>query len=195
MVERVRTAEGDAWQVHGELRAGTRELHGIRLMASGLDHAQWNNGDVTAADADVEGARAFYAELGVPWGVRVPCELEWAHGRKLFRKRLMGLDAQSFVPAPVVPGLRLELSTDLKTVVGVDALAFGSEPAEAWARGHVGASRVETALAWLDGEPVATAYAVRSDGWAGPCVYLAGVGVVPGARRRGVGAAVSSWLV
>ena len=33
------------------------------------------------------------------------------------------------------------------------------------------------------------------DGWAGPCVYLAGVGVVPSARRRGVGAAVSSWLV
>ena len=69
------------------------------------------------------------------------------------------------------------------------------EPVTAWARGHLGAPRVETALAVLDGSPVGTAYAIRSDGLAGPCVYLAGVAVVPDARRRGVGAAISSWLI
>ena len=61
-------AEGDAWQVHGALRAGARSLRGIRLMASGLGHPQYNNADVPAADADVDGARAWYAALGVPWG-------------------------------------------------------------------------------------------------------------------------------
>src|SRR6478735_8314663 len=117
MDTRVRTAEADAWQVHGELRAGTRALHGIRCMASGLPHAQWNNGDVTATDADVEGARAFYARLGVPWGVRVPAEFPWAHGRLLFRKRLMGVVAEDFRPAPDVPGLTIEPTTDLEAVV------------------------------------------------------------------------------
>ena len=42
------------------------------VMASGLPHAQWNGADVTGPDADLEGARAFYAERGLPWGVRVP---------------------------------------------------------------------------------------------------------------------------
>jgi GNAT superfamily N-acetyltransferase len=193
-VNRIRTAEGDAWQVHGQLRAGTLTLHGIRLMASGLDHPQWNNGDVTAPDADVEGARRFYARLGVPWGVRVPADMEWAHGRRLFRQRLMGVLADGFVPAPEVPGLSVALTTDVETVVRIDAEAFGGEPAEAWARGHVGAPQVETALALLNGSPVGTAYAVLSDGLAGPAVYLAGVAVVPSARRQGVGAAISSWL-
>ena len=78
---------------------------------------------------------------------------------------------------------------------GVDAEAFGGEPVTEWARGHLGAPRVETALARLNGSPVGTAYAIRSDGLAGPCVYLAGVAVVPSARRRGVGAAISSWLI
>jgi GNAT superfamily N-acetyltransferase len=192
---RVRTAEGDAWQVHGELRAGVRTLRGLRVMASGLAHPQWNNADVTAADADVEGARAFYASLGVPWGVRVPTELPWTQGRHLFRKRLMGLSAASFVPAPAVPGLRLELTTELETVVAIDASAFGGEPVREWVRGHLGAPRVETALARLDGVAVGTAYAVLSDGLAGRCVYLAGVAVLPEARRRGVGGAISSWLL
>ena len=99
MNTRVRTAEGDAWQVHGELRAGTRTLHGIRCMASGLPHAQWNNGDVSAPDAELEGAHEFYAALGVPWGVRVPAGMRWRAGHHLFRKRLMGLRAEDFVPA------------------------------------------------------------------------------------------------
>jgi len=127
----------------------------------------------------------------------VPAELPWAHGRKLFRMRLMGLAAEAFVPAPSVPGLGIRAATraDLDTVVSLDAAAFGGEPQRAWTEPQLGAAPVETALATLDGEPVATAYAIRSDGRAGPCLYLAGVGVVPHARRRGIGAAVSSWLL
>jgi GNAT superfamily N-acetyltransferase len=56
-------------------------------------------------------------------------------------------------------------------------------------------TRITTALATLDGEPAGTGYAIRTDGRGGPALYLAGVAVAPHARRRGVGAALSSWLV
>jgi len=36
---------------------------------------------------------------------------------------------------------------------------------------------------------------VRSDGEAGPCLYVAGVGVLAQARRRGVAAQMTSWLL
>jgi GNAT superfamily N-acetyltransferase len=200
----VRAAHADAWEAQGRLRepygGGALELRGIRLMASGLPHPQWNNGDVTALDADLEGAREFYARRGVPWGVRVPCELPWPHGRKLFAKRLMGLEATRFRPSAGVPGLTVRRAgpEDLDAVLGVDCAAFAADAAEErpWIEPHLEtANGVETALAELGGEPVATAYALRSDGRAGPCLSLAGVAVLPRARGRGLGAAVSSWLL
>ena len=51
------------------------------------------------------------------------------------------------------------------------------------------------AVASLDDDAVGTAYCLRSDGPAGPAAYVAGVGVLPTARRRGVAAAMSAWLV
>jgi len=42
---------------------------------------------------------------------------------------------------------------------------------------------------------VATGYCVRTDGDAGPAGYVAGIGVLPDARRTGIGGALSSWLV
>ena len=137
--------------------------------------------------------------LGVPWGVRVPVGIEWSAGRLLFRKRLMGLERADFRPAPAVPGLRVRAAgaSDFETVLHVDALAFESDPEEGreWLAGQLGAAPVVSALAELDDEPVATAYSLRSDGLAGPCLYLAGIGVLGHARRRGVGAAISSWLL
>src|SRR3954468_19343155 len=51
----VRVAHADAWEAHGRFRAGSgggfARLPGIRLMASGLPHPQWNNGDVLDPDA------------------------------------------------------------------------------------------------------------------------------------------------
>lgn len=192
MRERVRTAHGDAWQVHGALRAGAEERRGIRLMASGLDHPQWNNADVTAADADIAGAAEWYAQRGVPWGMRVPRELPWTHGRFLFEKRLMGLEPGAFVPAAPAD---VRVADDLDTVVAIDAAAFESEPAHGWLAPQFAAPRFETALAYLDGEPVGTGYSVRSDGRAGPCLYIAGVAVLPGARGRGIGTALTAWLI
>lgn len=200
---RVRTAHADMWQVEGRLReplgGGALELRGIRLMASGLAHPQWNNGDVTDPDADVEGAREFFAQRGLPWGVRVPAGMPWPHGRHLFHKRLMGLSAADFRPAPEVLGLRVELAepADLDAVVAVDSASFGEDPAlvRPWYSPHISAPGAEVALATLGGEPVATAFTVRSDGRAGPCLYLGGVAVLEQARRRGVGAAISSRLL
>lgn len=93
--------------MRAERGGGACELRGIRLSASGIAHPRWNNGDVTAADADVERARGFFATRGVPWGVRAPVGMPWAHGQLLFRKHLMGLHAADHRPAPGVPGLRV----------------------------------------------------------------------------------------
>jgi GNAT superfamily N-acetyltransferase len=201
--ERVRTAHADMWQVQGRLRehtgGGAAELRGIRLMASGIAHPQWNNGDVTGPDADLEGAREFFAQRGVPWGVRVPAGMPWPHGRRLFRKRLMGLPATGFRPAPEVPGLRIELAgpAQLDAVVAVDSAAFGEDSAlvRLWFEPHLTAPCAAVVLATIDGVRVATAHTVLSDGRAGSCLYLGGVAVLEQARRRGVGAAVSGWLL
>jgi ribosomal protein S18 acetylase RimI-like enzyme len=198
---RVQTAHADAWEAHGHLRepygGGVATARGIRLMASGLPHPQWNNGDVGAPDADIAAAREFYAGYGVPWGVRVPAGMPWSHGRHLFSKRLMGLAPAAFASAPSVPALSLRAATpaDLGTVAAIDAEAFESDPSEAWIEPLLHSARAVVALAELGGEPVGMAYSLRSDGLAGPCLYVAGVGVVGAARRRGVGAAMSSWLL
>jgi GNAT superfamily N-acetyltransferase len=200
---RVRTAHADGWAVEGLLRepfgGGVSTLRGIRVMASGLDHPQWNGADVTGPYADLEGARAFYAERGVAWGVRVPAGMAFKAGRHLFRMRLMGLLAGGLQAAPAVEGLTLRPAgpDDLETVLHVDTCAFGSDPDlyRPWTAPHLGASQITVVLAELGGEAVGTAYALRSDGAAGPAVFLAGVGVVEGARRRGVAAAMSAWLL
>jgi len=201
--DRVRTAHGDAWEAEGRMRVerggGACELRGIRLSASGIAHPQWNNGDVTAADADIEGARVFFAARGVPWGVRVPAGMPWAHGRLLLCKRLMGLQAAEHRPARGVPGLSVRAAgpADLSTVVRIDAEAFGAEPGleRQWLEPHLSAPRCTVALAELDGAPAGTGYSLRSDGRAGPCLYVAGVAVAAAARRRGVAARITSWLL
>jgi GNAT superfamily N-acetyltransferase len=200
---RVQVAHADAWQAEGRLReadgGGVLEVPGLRLMASGLPSAQWNSGDVTAADADLDAARAFYAERGAAWGVRVPVGLWWPHGRHVLTLRLMALDPARFRPAPETDAVTVRAATaaDFDTVLAIDAEAFGADPAleRPWLAPHIDATAVTTALATLDGEPAGTGYAVATDGRAGPALYLAGVAVRARARRRGVGAALSSWLL
>jgi len=200
---RVRTAHADAWAVEGMLRerqgGATAALRGIRVMASGLPHPQWNGADVTGPDADLDGARAFFAERRLPWGVRVPVGIPWGAGRHLFRMRLMGLAEADFRPAPDVPGLALREAgpAEAGVVLAIDAAAFGADPRlqGPWIEPHLDAPGITVALAELAGEPVGTAYTLRSDGAAGPAVFLAGVAVAAAARRRGIAAAMSSWLL
>lgn len=200
----VRTAHADAWALQGALRApsggGAVELPGIRLMASGIAHPQWNSGDVHDPSAvDIAQVTRWYGTRGLPWGVSVPAGAAWSHGRFLFRKRLMGLPAPDLREPAGVPGLTVRRAglADLAAVLAVDVEAFGADPAleRRWLEPHLTADAATVVLGELDGEPVATAYSLRSDGWTGPALYVGGVAVVRGARRRGIGAAVSGWLV
>ena len=202
-LSRVQVAHADAWQVEGRLRApyggGALEVRGLRLMASGLAGPQWNSGDVTARDADLAAARAFYAARGTAWGLRVPAGMAWRHGRRLKTLRLMAVEGDAFAPVPVPRGMAIRAAgpDDLETVLAIDAEAFHEDPDEerGWIAPRLGARGLTTALATLGGDPVGTGLAIRTDGRAGPALYVAGVAVTGAARRLGVGAAVSSWLV
>jgi GNAT superfamily N-acetyltransferase len=175
------------------------ELRDLVAITAGFEAAGVNSGDVMGPDPDLDGARAFYDAHGVTWGLRVPEEMPWAHGRLLFRRRLMGLDRAAFRPTDAAPGLSVRAAgpEDLETALHIDSTAFGLDREEnrRWLEPLLSAERVEFALGSLGDLAVGTAYVLRSDGGAGPSAYLAGVAVLPEARRRGVGAGVSSWLL
>jgi GNAT superfamily N-acetyltransferase len=168
-------------------------------MVSGLRQPQWDAADVLALDADVEAARAWYARRGVErFGARVPAGLGWTGGRHLFRKPLMGLAPAGFRTAPLPGAIEIRTATpgDLDAVVAVDADAYEYDDlalGRAWAApslAHPG--EVTCAIAVdADGVPVGGGHVVH----AGGAGVIAGVAVAERARRQGVGAAVSSWLV
>jgi ribosomal protein S18 acetylase RimI-like enzyme len=202
--ERVRTAHADAWEAHGRARepagGGAARLPGIRLMASGLRHPQWNNGDVVdTARVDVAAVREWYAARDVPWGVRVPVGAPWHHGRLLFAKRLMGLAAGDFRPVPAPPGVVLRPAgpADVDAVLAVDTVAFEApdEVERPWVAPLLSQPGVTVCVAERDGRAIGVGHVLVTDGDAGPAAYVAGIGVLPDAAGHGVGTAVSSWLV
>ncbi|WP_369138767.1 GNAT family N-acetyltransferase [Modestobacter versicolor] len=206
LATRVLHAQADAWAAQARLRPGgaTAELPGARLAASGLPHPQHNGADLTDARLVDEAAVArWFADHDVPWAWRVPAARRWDAGQLVITQRLMGLEPASFRPAPLPADVELRIAgeADADAVVGVDLAAFGGSeaPARAWLAGLLAASErgavAAVALATWRGEPVATAYAVHSAERAGPAALLAGVAVLPAARRRGIGAAISSWLL
>jgi ribosomal protein S18 acetylase RimI-like enzyme len=206
--ERVWAAHGDAWQAEGRLRAalggGAAELPGVRLMASGLPHARWNNGDVSdPARVDWQAVRAWYAAraggAGVPWGVQVPAGLPLERGRYVFRKRCMGLLPAAFraVGMPTGVAIRAATAEDLAATIAIDAAAFGDPPSMLgpWIAPHFAAQGFTAALALLDGEPAGIGTAILTDGWAGACVGIFGIAVLERARRRGIASGLTSWLL
>jgi GNAT superfamily N-acetyltransferase len=200
---RVRTAHGDAWAVEGAARerdgGGAVTLQSIRVMASGLPHPQFNSAIVAGPGVDLDAVRAFYAERELPWGILVPAGMAWGAGRYLRSLSLMGVSRGGLRRPPDVADLALRTAgpDDLETVLRIDTTAFDSDPDELrpWTEPHLRGGPFTTAVAELDGEPVGTAFTVRSDGAAGPAVYLAGVAVLEAARRRGIAAAMSAWLL
>jgi ribosomal protein S18 acetylase RimI-like enzyme len=201
---RVFAAHADAWQSYGRLLepqgGGAAEFPGWRLMASGLSYAYLNTACVTdPVLADVSTARAWYAERGLPWGMIVPSGSPWPHGRRLLSQRLMAATPACFsgTPAPAGLILRRAGADDIETVVAVDNNAFGSDPAaaRAWLGPLCRLDELRVVIGALDGEAVAGGYSTICDGAAGESLYIGGIGVVQKARRKGIAAALVSWLV
>ena len=168
-------------------------------MASGLPYGYLNTACVLDADtADIDAARAWYSRRRLAWGVVVPASSLWPHGRKLLSQRLMAAEPARFSPAPQPAGLvvRRARAEDIDIVTMVDNGAFGSDAtsSRAWLGALCRSAEVEVAIAELAGAPVAAGYGTRCSGEAGPSLYVGGIGVLPAARRRGVGAYLSGWL-
>lgn len=174
-------------------------------MASGLPHAQWNNGDVTdVARVSIDDVRAWYATRaggkGVPWGLRVPAGVPFQYGRRVFRKRCMALvpERQRRAAEPP-PALQIGVArpADLDDIARIDAAGFEDDVAvvRPWIAPQLGAAGFTTAMARLEGVPVGIATAKFTSDRAGPCVGIYGVSVLEGARRRGIAAALTTWLL
>ena len=173
-------------------------------MASGLPHAQWNSGDVTdVAAVDLGAVRAWYAAraggAGVPWGLRIPADTRFGHGRFVFRQRCMALlpDRHRVAGLPPRVGIRVATPADVDVVAAIDATAFGDplDQTRSWVDPQPGAPGFTVALATLDGEAVGVATAVHTNDRAGPCVGIFGVAVIERGRRHGIGGAMTSWLL
>lgn len=198
----VALAHADAWAVQSGGRPGgaAARLPGVRVACSGTRYPQYNGADLLdPALADPLAVAAWFAQRGTPWAWRVPEPLVWNSGEPLLRQRLMGLHLTAFRPVSLPSGCVVARAeeADLDELVTVDVAAFGGSRVvtRTWLSGHLRTPGVELALVRSARRPVALAYTVSSDGDAGPAVLLAGVGVVPGARGRGIAAGLSSWAL
>ena len=131
--ELVRVAHADVWEAHGRHReaygGGAIRLAGVRLMAAGLPHPQWNSGDVIHPESvDIEAVRRWYADKRVPFGLRLPAGDNWGYGRYLLSRGLMALDPSQFraVDLPVDVSLRAATPEDVDDVFK-RALANGAK--------------------------------------------------------------------
>jgi len=117
----------------------------------------------------------------------------------LFTKRLMGLVPARFAAGTTPQGVVIRAATapDFGDIVRVDAVAFGESEAveRPWLALLTDHRDVTIAVAEWDGGIVAAGELTRSAGRAGPAGYVSGIAVLPQARRRGIGTALSSWLV
>lgn len=192
--DRVRTAHGDAWQAEGRLRApyggGAVTFRGARLMASGLPTPKWNNADITGADFDRDSVVDWYAALDVPWGIRVPLELDVDLGEPLFEKRCAALLPTSFRPQVAPEGISVRRATtgELATYAAVELERFGGDEdlERRWLAPAIGAPGFRHWIAYDGRDPVGVAMTVSTDDLAGPAGYLAGVAVVDAWVGRGL---------
>jgi ribosomal protein S18 acetylase RimI-like enzyme len=111
----------------------------------------------------------------------------------------MGLSPDRFVTAecPIGVDIRAAGTADVDAVAAIDAAAFGEslEWTRRWVEPCLGASGFSVALATLHGTAVGIATAILTNDRAGRCAGIFGVGVLEGARRRGIASAMTSWLL
>jgi hypothetical protein len=165
-------------------------------MSSGLKAAKWNNADITASDFDVDAVVHWYAEREVPWGIRVPLEIDVRLGDPLYEKRCAALLPGTLRSIDALPGVRVRRATadDLAAYAEVERARFGGdEDLELrWLEPAIGAPGFSHWMAYLGVRAVGVAMTVATDEVAGPAAYLSGVAVVPDVAERGLEALLSS---
>jgi hypothetical protein len=158
-------------------------------MASGLPEAKWNNADIVDADVDRAALVDWYAELAVPWGVRVPLDLEFDLGEPLFIKRCAALLPETFDPLRSTDGTRFRRATqaDLDSYAAVELAQFGGSPELElrWLSPAIGAHGFSHWIAEREGAAVGVAMTIVTLDRAGPVAYLGGIAFVPGEEGRG----------
>lgn len=191
--EQVRQAHGDAWQAEGLVRVpyggGVGRVRGARLMASGIRTPKWNNADITSGDPDLEALTDWYRARDLPWGIRVPLELDIGLGTPVFVKRSFGLRRLT-ADAVDMAGIEIRLATkdDLQAYVAVDSAAFGEDAglSRQWVEPTLGHPGFNHWIAFSADQPVGVVEVVATDEEAGPAAMVGGLGVESGWEDRGI---------
>jgi GNAT superfamily N-acetyltransferase len=181
------------------------EHDGLVLALSNLADPSLNGVYVERAPSDARAALAWAAaEVGArghAFGIDRPVgrfpELDEAIGtlglRRIESRPMMVADPSSLPPAEPPAGISIRpvrTRSDALALARVDAEAWGGEmehSVRAFADGVLGVDGVGAFVAWDGDVPVGCAVAHRHQGSIG----LFGVGVVPDARRRGLGSALT----
>jgi len=112
---------------------------------------------------------------------------------RLIEQPGMAVDLPALAPAPMPEGVEVRTVTgdrDAEALVDVGVSAFGDDPDVAgrfYAAGSFGVLGARSFVAWEGDRPVGIAASYLYEG----AVGIFGVGVVPPARRRGLGAAIT----
>jgi ribosomal protein S18 acetylase RimI-like enzyme len=206
--ERVAAALCSMWRGRTAALGGTVfEDDGVLSCLTGLATAPFNPSVVerppsapAAALADAEG---HYRAVGLPYGIDLDARLfpdlrdaAAAAGLRVVVARPGMIADPQDVPAPVLPdGLTIERADGrLDDVASVATEGFGGEYAinRAFVAEPVWRDpRARVYLARLHGTAVATAETSLQEGVIG----VFGVATIPGARRRGIGAAITARAV
>jgi hypothetical protein len=151
-------------------------------MASGLPHARWNNADVADADVDLDAITAWYGLRHVPWGLRVPLEIDVDLGSPLFVKRCIALLPEE-ISASSATSVQVRREQVPSRYAALEAAVFDCEldDARAWVEPQFSAAAFSHWVAEVDGAPAAIATTVQTHGDAGPAAYLTGLAALPDA--------------
>lgn len=181
------------------------EVDGVLLLLTGLPDPSLNHCVVERQPADavaaLKEAEARFAERDLQFGIRLEVgrhpsvdDAVRARGlRRLFRRPIMTVplgELPALAPPWEVEIVRVHAAADLAVLAAIEVEAFGTPPAAAeglLGRGLAELPDAALLLARLDGESVGEAFGIRQDDTVG----VFGVGVVPRARMRGIGGALT----
>jgi GNAT superfamily N-acetyltransferase len=182
------------------------EIDGLVLALSNVADPALNSvvverepGDAVAA---LRGAEAAFELRGQPIGVdlqagrhlSIDLAVRTLGLRRIIERPGMTADPADLASVPMPSGVEVRTVTDdagSRALVGVGVAAFGDDPEVAgrfYAAGSFGVLGAKAFVAWDGDEPVAIAASYLHE----KAVGIFGVGVVPAARRRGIGAAITA---